>query len=99
MPRWIVANEIIEKLGRAPSKVEKGFLTCISLESINIDYVYKKVRASIKGVDMRVDLIPVKSHDFDVISGMDWFWTVYGPNELFCKDGYSLNTVWQKRNI
>jgi hypothetical protein len=33
--------------------------------------VYKKVRASIKGVDMRVDLIPVKSHDFDVISGMD----------------------------
>jgi len=50
MPRWIVANEIIEKLGRAPSKVEKGFLTCISLESINIDYVYKKVRASIKGL-------------------------------------------------
>jgi hypothetical protein len=78
MPQWVVANEIIEKLGRAPSKVEKGFIISISLESINIDYVYKKVSASIKGVDMGVDLILLESHDFD---------------------GYSLSTVWQKRNI
>jgi hypothetical protein len=34
--------------------------------------VYEGVRVNVKGVEIRVDLISLELHDFDVILSMDW---------------------------
>jgi len=39
---------------------------------VNIDCVYKEIRVSIHGLEMRVDLLPLELYDFEVILGMDW---------------------------
>ena len=68
-----VANRIVEKLGKGPSKVDKGFIISTPLgETMNIDFVYKGIRVSIHGLEIRVDLLMLELYDFEVILGMDW---------------------------
>jgi len=51
-----VANRIIEKLGKCLNKVDKWFTISTPLgETVNIDFVYKKIKVSIHGLEMRVD--------------------------------------------
>jgi len=40
-------------------------------EYIDIDNVYKGVKLHIEGLELRVDLMPLKLYDFDVILSMD----------------------------
>jgi hypothetical protein len=40
-------------------------------KNINIDELYKGVKLYIKGIELRVDLMPLELYDFDLILGMD----------------------------
>lgn len=40
-------------------------------ESVDIDHVYKGIRVIINGCEMKIDLIPLELHEFDVILCMD----------------------------
>jgi hypothetical protein len=40
-------------------------------ENIHIDDIYKGVKLYIRGLELRVDLMPLELYDFDVILGMD----------------------------
>jgi hypothetical protein len=42
----------------------------VSIEHI---YIYKRVKITIKGYDMEVNVKPLKLCDFDLIIGIDWF--------------------------
>jgi hypothetical protein len=48
-----------------------GFTTHLR-ENIDIDNIYRGVTLYIGGVELRVDLLPLELHDFDLILGMDW---------------------------
>jgi hypothetical protein len=39
---------------------------------MNIDHMYIEVQVNINGCELRVDLLPLKLHDFDAILRMDW---------------------------
>jgi hypothetical protein len=63
-----VANRIVEKLGKDLNKVNKRFTISTPLgETMNIDFVYKGIRVSIHGLEMRVDLLLLELYDFEVI--------------------------------
>jgi hypothetical protein len=38
-------------------------------------YMYKCTRITIKEYNMKVNLLPLELHDFDLIQGMDWLST------------------------
>jgi hypothetical protein len=58
--------------------IERGFIISTPLcENINIDHFYKGVRVDINGFEIKVDRLPLKLHDFDIILGMDWL-GIYG---------------------
>jgi hypothetical protein len=62
-----LASKIVGKLWEKPRKVEKRFTIRIILgENIDIDNVYKGVKVNINRCEMRVNLIPLELHDFDV---------------------------------
>jgi hypothetical protein len=48
-----------------------GFTTPLR-ENIDIDNIYRGVTLYIGGMELRVDLLPLELHDFDLILGMDW---------------------------
>jgi hypothetical protein len=67
-----VANKIVEKIEKKPSRVEKGFTISTHLgEVVVINVVYKGIGISIEGLKLGVDLIPLELQDFEVILGMD----------------------------
>jgi hypothetical protein len=37
--------------------------------------MYKKVQINISGCELKVDVLPLELHDFNVILGMDWLST------------------------
>jgi hypothetical protein len=63
----------MEKLRKNPSKIENGFVISTPLsKTMNIDHMYIEVQVNINGCELRVDLLPLKLHDFDAILRMDW---------------------------
>jgi hypothetical protein len=68
-----VANKLVGGLGRNPCRIENEFIISTPLsETMNIDHMYKRVQINIGGCELKVDLLPLEIHDFDVILGMDW---------------------------
>jgi len=68
-----VANKLMGGLGRNPCRIENRFIISTSLsETVNVDHMYKGVQINIGGCELKVDLLPLELHDFDVILGMDW---------------------------
>jgi len=61
-----VVRKITWKLRKQSSK-EKNRLR----ETVDIDHKYKGLKISIGGYEMKVYLIPLELHDFDVILGID----------------------------
>jgi hypothetical protein len=60
-------------LGGNPCKKDNEFVISTLLgETVNIDHMYKRVQLVINGCKLKVDLLPLELHDFDVILGMDW---------------------------
>jgi len=81
-----VASRIVEKLGKCLNKVDKGFIISTPLgETVNIDCVYKEIRVSINGLEMRVYLLPLELYDFEVILGMDWLGKYKAQIDCFAK--------------
>lgn len=78
------ANKIMKKFGGTLSKIEQAFTISTSLdEVVDIDHVYKRV--IINGYEMKVDLIPLQLHDFDLIFGMDWLGTYQTQMDSFVR--------------
>jgi hypothetical protein len=66
-----VTSKVMEKLRKNPSKIENGFVISTPLSETIIDHMYKEIQVNISGCELRVDLLPLKLHDFDVILRMD----------------------------
>ena len=68
-----VANKLVGELGRNPCRIENEFIISTPLsETVNVDHMYKGVQINIGGCELKVDLLQLELHDFDVILGMDW---------------------------
>jgi len=68
-----VANKLVGGLRKNPCRIENGFIISTLLsETVNVDHIYKGVQINIGGCELKVDLLPLELHDFDVILGMDW---------------------------
>jgi hypothetical protein len=67
-------------------------------KNINIDEVYKGVKLYIKGVELRVDLMPLELHDFDLILEMDWLNRYRAQVDCFTKT-VTLQDVSGKRVV
>jgi hypothetical protein len=69
-----MARKFESKLNVQLYKIEKKrFIINTPLGNVMyIGYMYKGVVVTIGGQDMKIDLIPLELHDFDVILGMDW---------------------------
>ena len=81
-----VANKIMGKIGKRPSRVERGFMISTPLgEVVVIDVVYKGIEISIDGLELGVDLIPLELQDFEVILGMDWLSVYRAQMDCFVK--------------
>jgi hypothetical protein len=65
---------LVGKLGEIFCKIDNEFVISTPLcETVNIDHMYKGVQLVINRCEMKVDLLPLELHDFDVILGMDCF--------------------------
>jgi hypothetical protein len=81
-----VANKLVGELGKNPCRVENGFIISTLLsETMNIDHMYKGVQISVSGCELKVDLLPLELHDFDVILGMDWLSANKAQMDCFTK--------------
>jgi hypothetical protein len=81
-----VANKIRGKIGKRPSRVERGFMISTPLgEVVVIDVVCKGIGISIDGLELGVDLIPLELQDFEVILGMDWLSVYMAQIDCFTK--------------
>jgi hypothetical protein len=73
LPIFLEAHTLVGKLEKNPCRVEIGFTISTHLrKNICIDYVYKRVKVDIIGCEIRVDLLPLRLYEFDVILGMDF---------------------------
>jgi hypothetical protein len=69
---FLVTHTLVGKLEKNPCRVEIGFTISTPLrKNVCIDHVYKRVKVDIIGYKIRVDLLPLKLCNFDVILGMD----------------------------
>jgi hypothetical protein len=67
-----VAHRIVSNLNVLPSRLNVWMVVSTPLgKNINIDELYKGVKLYIKGIELRVDLMPLELYDFDLILGMD----------------------------
>jgi hypothetical protein len=81
-----VANKIVGKIGKRPSRVERGFMISTPLgEVVAIDVVYKGIGIRIDGLELGVDLISLELQDFEVILGMDWLSVYKAQMDCFAK--------------
>jgi len=72
-----IINKLMGKLGKNPCWIKKWFVISTLLsENANIDHVYKGIKVDINRCEMRVNLLPLELHDFDVILGMDWLGSI-----------------------
>lgn len=77
-------NKIMKKFGGTLNKIKQGFTISTSLdEVVDIDHVYKRV--IINRYEMKVDLIHLQLHDFDLIFGMNWLGTYQARMDSFVK--------------
>jgi hypothetical protein len=68
-----VTNKLVGGLGKNSCRIENEFIISTLLsETVNVDHIYKGVQINIGGCELKVDLLPLELHDFDVILGMDW---------------------------
>lgn len=73
---FFVARKIKGKLKVQLIKLEKRFKISTPLEDVMLmGYMYKCTRITIKEYNMKVNLLPLELHDFDLIQGMDWLST------------------------
>jgi hypothetical protein len=71
-----VARKIKGKLKVQLIKLEKRFKISTPLEDVMlVGYMHKGTRITIKEYNMKVNLLPLELHDFDLIQGMDWLST------------------------
>ena len=66
-----ITRKIIEKHRENLVKHKRVSNTFLE-EDININHVYRGLRVSIGRYEMKIDVIPLKLHNFDVILKMDW---------------------------
>jgi hypothetical protein len=94
-----VAHRIVSNLNVLPSRLNVGMVVSTPLgKNINIDEVYKGVKLYIKGVELRVDLMPLELHDFDLILEMDWLNRYRAQVDCFTKT-VTLQDVSGKRVV
>lgn len=73
---FFVARKIKGKLKVQLIKLEKRFKISTPLEDVMlVGYMHKGTRITIKEYNMKVNLLPLELHDFDLIQGMDWLST------------------------
>jgi hypothetical protein len=66
--------------------LERGIVVSISLgESVDIKYVCTRCVVSVGGKTMRINLIPLKIYDFDIILEMDWLSVYRSLMDCFMK--------------
>lgn len=71
-----MARKIKGKLKVQLIKLEKRFKISTPLEDVMlVGYMHKGTRITIKEYNMKVNLLPLELHDFDLIQGMDWLST------------------------
>ena len=59
--------------GGNPCKKDNEFVISTPLgKTVNINHMYKRVQFVINKCELKVDLLPLELHNFDVILGMDW---------------------------
>ena len=81
-----VSIKLVGKLRENFCKIDNEFVISTPLgETINIDHMYKGVQLVINGCEMKVDLLPLELHDFDVILGMDWLGMNKAQMDCFAK--------------
>jgi hypothetical protein len=81
-----IARKIMGKHREKPSKTYKRFINSTLLEEDeNVNHVYKGLRVSIGGCEMKIDLIPLKLHNFDLILEMDWLSRYRARMDCFAK--------------
>ena len=69
----LVSNKLVGGIWRNPCRIENRFIISTSLcKTVNVDHMYKGVQINIGGCELKVDLLPLELHDFDVILGMKW---------------------------
>ena len=67
-----ISYKIMNNLHMLSSNLGVGVTVSTPLgENIHIDDIYRGVKLYIRGLELRVDLIPLELYDFDVILGMD----------------------------
>jgi hypothetical protein len=54
-------------------------------ENVDIDDVYRGIRLYIEGYELRVDLMPLNLHNFDLIFGTDWLGVHRAQIDCFTK--------------
>lgn len=80
------ASRIVNKLNLDISMLERGIVVSISLgESVDIKYVCTRCVVSVGGKTMRINLIPLKIYDFDIILEMDWLSVYRSLMDCFMK--------------
>lgn len=73
---FFVARKIEGKLKVQLIKLEKRFKISKPLEDVMlVGYTYKGTRITIEEYNMKVNLLPLELHHFDLIQGMDWLST------------------------
>ena len=63
----------------------KLVVTTLFGEQILRNFIFKDCEILIKGVALKMNLIPLEMHDFDVILGMDWLSTHRDSMDYFTK--------------
>jgi len=67
-----MSYQVVNKLHVLPSKLKKRLIVSTPLgETIDIDHTFKGIKITIRGYNMKVDLVPLKLYDFNLIMGMD----------------------------
>jgi len=68
-----IAKRIVTKLGKGVEVIKKGFVIGTSMGNmVETNSMYVGVRVSLARYETKVDLIPLESHDLDIILGMYW---------------------------
>lgn len=69
----LMARKFESKLNVQFNRIKKWFIINTLLRvTVCVGYKYKGARITIRGHDMKVDLIPLELYNFDVILGLDW---------------------------
>jgi hypothetical protein len=66
-----IAKRIVTKLGKGVEVIKKGFVIGTPMGNmVETNSMYVGVRVSLARYETKVNLIPLESHDLDIILGM-----------------------------